>query len=218
MKRFGWKVVWCLLPVVLAALVVGRAFYQYTHEGGGFKLGVDLVGGTILVYEVDESKTLQEGDKRSTKDELAAALKRRIDPADLYNITIRPVGAEGKRVEIILPTGGEHQATIEEDAWKRLLQKAQNQWPIADTAQLQQIGRGKGDQLFTLISKEHPEVKASDVEEFIDKNYLGGKGRRSLTEEAVNHIKDLISQVGSLEFRILANGRDDEAAIKKAEE
>src|SRR5437899_1427617 len=165
MKRFGWKIFWCLLPVLLAALVVGRASYQYRHEGGGFKLGVDLVGGTILVYEVDESKSLQEGgDKRSTKDELAAALRRRIDPADLYNVTIRPVGAEGKRVEIILPTGGEHQATIEEDAWKQLLQKAQDQWPVSDTSQLKQIGRGKSDQLFALLSKEHPDVKVSDIE------------------------------------------------------
>ena len=43
---------------------------------------------------------------------MAAFLKRRIDPADLYNVTIRPVGET--RFEIILPTGGAHQARIEE--------------------------------------------------------------------------------------------------------
>ena len=43
-------------PVVLAALVVGWAVYQYEHGRGGFRLGVDLVGGSILVYEVDTSK------------------------------------------------------------------------------------------------------------------------------------------------------------------
>lgn len=73
MKRFGWKIFWCLLPIVLAALVVGRAYHQYQRDGSGFKLGVDLVGGTILVYEVDESKSLQQGDRSTTKDELAAA-------------------------------------------------------------------------------------------------------------------------------------------------
>src|SRR5438128_1863350 len=80
MKRFAWKIFWCLLPVVLAGVVVGRAYQQYEREGGGFKLGVDLVGGTILVYEVDESKSLQTSDTKNTRDELAAALKRRIDP------------------------------------------------------------------------------------------------------------------------------------------
>jgi SecD/SecF fusion protein len=217
MKRFAWKIFWCLLPVVLAALVVGRAYYQYQREGGGFKLGVDLVGGTILVYEVDESKTLQGGDKTTSKDELAAALKRRIDPADLYNITIRPVGAEGKRVEIILPTGGLHQAERETAAWQELLDNVKKQWPNTDSAKLETIPRGKIDQLIAVI-KEQPEVQASDIERFIDENSRGGRERRTLTEEAVNHIKELISQVGSLEFRILANDRDDEAGIKKAEE
>jgi SecD/SecF fusion protein len=219
MKRFGWKIFWCLLPVILAGLVVARAYYQYQREGGGFKLGVDLVGGTILVYEVDESKSLQEGgDRRNTKDELAAALKRRIDPADLYNITIRPVGAEGKRVEIILPTGGLHQAELEEATWQQLLDKVLAEWPTTDRDKLKNIPPGKIDQLINLLRTEHPEVNVSDIEKFMDQNYQGGRERRTLTEEAVNHIKDLISQVGSLEFRILANSRDDEAAIKKAEE
>src|SRR5438132_8608953 len=151
MKRFAWKIFWCLLPVVLAAVVVGRAYQQYEREGGGFKLGVDLVGGTILVYEVDESKSLQESDKRNTRDELAAALKRRIDPADLYNITIRPVGAEGKRVEIILPTGGLHQQELEDAAWKQLLERVKTEWPTTDAAKLQNIPPGKIDQLISLL-------------------------------------------------------------------
>jgi SecD/SecF fusion protein len=218
MKRFGWKIFWCLLPIVLAGLVVGRAYYQYQRDGSGFKLGVDLVGGTILVYEVDESKSLQQGDRSTTKDELAAALKRRIDPADLYNITIRPVGAEGKRVEIILPTGGLHQANIEEAAWKQLLTKVTTHWPKTDSSKLDSIPPGKIDELVNLLHNENPDEPVANIEKFMDTNSPGGKGRQPLTEEAVNHIKDLISQVGSLEFRILANDRDDEAAIKKAQE
>src|SRR5881409_1470725 len=109
MKRFGWRLTICSVPVVLAALIVARAFYLYDRGEGGFKLGVDLVGGTILVYEVDESQKLPEGYQAQ---ELANALKRRIDPTDLYNVSIRPVGE--RRVEIILPTGGAHQAAIQE--------------------------------------------------------------------------------------------------------
>src|SRR3954447_26464643 len=101
MKRFTWRITFCLVPVVLAAMVVARAFHLYEQGRGGFKLGVDLVGGTILVYEVDDPTKLPENYK---PEELAASLKRRIDPTDLYNVTIRPVG--GTRVEIILPTVG----------------------------------------------------------------------------------------------------------------
>src|SRR5205085_217992 len=52
-------------------------------------------------------------------------LKRRIDPNDLYNVTIRPVGGN-TRYEIILPTGGSHQAKIKEEAWQGLLAEVRN--------------------------------------------------------------------------------------------
>src|SRR5262245_38428097 len=116
MRRFTWKLAICLIPVVVAALITARAYVLYQRGEGGFKLGVDLVGGTILVYEVDDPAKLRENNPGYRPEDLAASLKRRIDPTDLYNVTIRPVS--DTRVEIILPTGGAHQATIEEQAWQ----------------------------------------------------------------------------------------------------
>ncbi len=104
MKSFVWRLLICLVPVTLAALFVGRAFQQYQQGQGGFKLGVDLVGGTILVYEVDPEKMSDKAKQEFKIDQLAERLKRRIDPADLYNVTVRPVPPS--RVEIVLPTGG----------------------------------------------------------------------------------------------------------------
>jgi SecD/SecF fusion protein len=143
MKSFLGRILVCLVPAVLGIAVCAWA-YQY----GKFRLGVDLVGGTILVYEVDTSK--QQGDVNA--DELASALKRRIDPADLLNVTIRPIKSEPARVEIILPTGGY------------------------------------------------------------------ASGRKTLTNEEVENIKNLIQQQGRLEFRILANSIDDKEAIDRAAE
>ena len=54
-------------------------------------------------------------------------LKKRIDPADLYNITIRPVS--NTRVEIILPTGAKRQAEAAQANWDKLLDEAKEQWP-----------------------------------------------------------------------------------------
>src|SRR4051794_24092158 len=128
MKQFFWKFLICIIPCVLAAWVTGRATYKY-YEGdsGGFKLGVDLVGGTILVYEIDLRKN-QDTDSKfdPVKDinVLAESLKRRIDPNDLYNITIRPAGGEG-RIEIILPTGGTHRTAKAEANWNELVQKVE---------------------------------------------------------------------------------------------
>ena len=52
-KQFFWKVFLCVVPVVLALAVIWDAW-----ANDRFKLGVDLVGGTILVYEIDTRKQL----------------------------------------------------------------------------------------------------------------------------------------------------------------
>jgi SecD/SecF fusion protein len=147
MRPFLSRILICLVPCLIAAVVVGLAWAQFQQGKGGFKLGVDLAGGTILVYEVDLDK-FPDGKvpQGFNAQELATSLKKRIDPNDLYNVTIRPVSQT--RVEIILPTGGH--------------------------------------------------------------------SSRDLTAEEVERVKDLISQVGSLEFRILANNHDDRDAIEAA--
>ena len=81
--------------------------------------------------------------------QLAAQIKRRIDPADLKNVTVRPLG--DSRVEIILPTGG-----------------------------------------------------------------AGSGGKANLSAEDVEEVKQLISQMGVLDFRILANLVDDGPGIETA--
>src|SRR5262245_24213511 len=117
----------------------------YAGDSGGFKLGVDLVGGTILVYEIDVRKQ-QEEDKDSKFDPvrdinvLAESLKRRIDPNDLYNIVIRPAGGEG-RVEIILPTGGTHRTKKAEEAWNALLVDMEKHFNLPEKSL--EIARGK---------------------------------------------------------------------------
>ncbi len=97
------------------------------------KLGIDLSGGTILVYEARESAP------GFNMDELIAALKKRADPEGVKEIPIRKIG--GNRIEIILP-----QASNEE----------------------------------------------------------------------VEEVKKMLTDVGSLEFRILANGKHDQDVIDRA--
>jgi preprotein translocase subunit SecD len=158
MKSFFWKFVICIVPVLLGAWATYRAWSNY-NEGlpGGFKLGVDLVGGTILQYEVDMRKQLQEEKKYDPARDtnlLAESLKRRIDPTDLYNIVIRPAGGEG-RVEIILPTGGSFRIRKAEKAWEDLLTKVQNEWP--EVAPLE-VPRGNTTELVNRILQRRDEA------------------------------------------------------------
>lgn len=64
------------------------------------KLGIDLSGGTILVYEVERASASSEGAKVNM-DELISALKQRADPQGVKEMPIRKIG--GNRIEIILP-------------------------------------------------------------------------------------------------------------------
>jgi SecD/SecF fusion protein len=208
----------CTAPVLLAAAVVGRAAYQYEHGQGGFRLGVDLVGGSILVYEVDSSKP---GAQDVKGEELAAALKKRIDPADLYNITIRPVPGNPPRVEIILPTGGHHQQQAEAQAWHKLLDEAAQRWPAPDQSgnAYAAIGVGQKDALVQAIVDNTKDADRKQVEDWVAEHYRAETGtRRTLSSEDIERIRNLIRQQGRLEFRILANTTDDAAAIQRAQD
>jgi SecD/SecF fusion protein len=226
MKPFLGRIIICLLPVVVAAGVVYHATTRYLAGEGGFRLGVDLVGGTILVYEVDKTKQMQE----VKPDELAASLKRRIDPADLYNVTIRPVPGETPRVEIILPTGGRQQTSIQEKTWKDFIAKVKEKYvaPSDDPEEekkrehqreaLDKLSPGNVRALAAALLDYNRDAKPEEIRDFIDLNYKVSRDKRSLGAEEVEAIKNLISQQGRLEFRILANITDDEPAIAAAEE
>jgi SecD/SecF fusion protein len=90
MPDYGWKI-----GLVLLALTSGVAI---TVLGWPPKLGIDLSGGVILVYEVDQEK---KGDQTIDMNEMVAAIARRINPGGTKEITIRPYGAE--QIEIIIP-------------------------------------------------------------------------------------------------------------------
>jgi len=161
-RNFRLGLIICLVPCVLAAF--------FAAQLKKYRLGIDLAGGTILVYEINLERTKQLNDTKkkagdgapqpadaaeglSTEDmtRLASQIKRRIDPADLKNVTVRPLG--GTRLEIILPTGG-----------------------------------------------------------------AGQSGRSNLTTEEIEEVKRLVSQMGVLEFRILANLVDDDQGIARAKD
>lgn len=76
-----------------------------------YKLGPDLSGGTILIYQL----SAEQSDRSVNIEKLLPALKERLDPAGLFNYVIRPVGQD--RVEIILPRA----ETEDVDRVKRLI-------------------------------------------------------------------------------------------------
>src|SRR3954467_15003994 len=96
MRDYGWKVSLILSTILVSTFVV---------LFGDYKLGVDLKGGVILVYEVNELETaqLRRGAREVSWDmgQLIAVITRRLNPTGLKEIVVRPFG--NKQVEIVVP-------------------------------------------------------------------------------------------------------------------
>ncbi len=90
MKDFTWRF------ALIAAFTLAGVYAVWPPKDK-LKLGIDLSGGTILVYQVDV-KSLPPGFKM---EELVSALKKRADPEGVKEIPIRQIGSQ--RIEIILP-------------------------------------------------------------------------------------------------------------------
>jgi len=95
-KRFrmpdhGWRIGLVVCPLACGLAIVGFGWPP--------KLGIDLSGGTILVYEVDPKQ--KDPNKPVDMDALLAAVSERVNPGGQKEMTIRPYGAE--QIEIIIP-------------------------------------------------------------------------------------------------------------------
>jgi SecD/SecF fusion protein len=129
MPDYGWKI-GVILWTLICSLVILTMYWPP-------KLGIDLSGGMILIYEIDKNQ-LKPG-QTPDMDKVIAAITKRINPGGVKEISTRRYGADG--VEIIIP----------------------------------------------------------DVD-----------------EAAANRVAQLVSQVGTLEFRILANTTDNKTLIERA--
>jgi len=104
MKNLGYK-------FALIAVVTLAGLYAIYPPREKLKLGIDLSGGTILVYEVMRENL----PPNFSMDELISALKNRVDPNGVSEIPIRKIG--GNRLEIILP---EASAEVVEEVKRKL--------------------------------------------------------------------------------------------------
>ena len=115
MSTLVWIIIWIGMPLIVASFIahmvhlptftwrVALVVYAMTFSIVGlfplseaFRPGIDLSGGTILVYQVKQPTSPD-----FNLDKMVAAIHRRINPAGLMDVTLRGVGTN--QVEIIIP-------------------------------------------------------------------------------------------------------------------
>lgn len=114
MPDYATRIGFILLAVAASATVL---------TFGKIGLGVDLRGGTILVYEIDPTKGIavtdgEESVARVASSQLIPSLIKRINPSGTQEIVIRPYGEN--QIEIIIPEVDQ----LEVERIKRIIEQA----------------------------------------------------------------------------------------------
>jgi len=113
-KNLSWK-------VVLIIVLVGVAALELYPPSKTLKPGLDLAGGTSLVYEID-TQGLSNEEKRDLAERTINVLRRRIDPANVQNLIWRPQGNTRIEIQMPLASAQTHQKREAYDAAMAALQ------------------------------------------------------------------------------------------------
>jgi len=88
------------LKIVLIIVLVAVAVWTLYPPNKTLKPGIDLAGGTSLIYKID-THGLEQAEKKDLAQRMITVLRRRIDPANIQNLVWRPQGST--RFEIQMP-------------------------------------------------------------------------------------------------------------------
>jgi len=91
------NLVWKFVLIIVLVVVAGWTLYPPTKT---LKPGIDLAGGTSLIYEID-THGLGEAETAKLAERMIYVLRRRIDPSNILNLVWRPQG--NTRFEIQMP-------------------------------------------------------------------------------------------------------------------
>jgi len=95
MRDYSWKIGLILFAALTSSIVL------VLREPN---LGIDLGGGTILEYEIDQQKkdeVLASGKNSNLMEDMVNSIRQRLDPAGVRQVSIRESGPE--RIEIKIP-------------------------------------------------------------------------------------------------------------------
>ena len=95
MRDYSWKIALVLFSALAASVML------VVREPN---LGIDLGGGIILEYEIDQQKkdeVVAAGQNQGLMEDMVDSVRQRLDPAGVRQVSIRESGAE--RIEIKIP-------------------------------------------------------------------------------------------------------------------
>lgn len=100
MKDYSRKIGLVLFTAVIASTPFAWQIASGHDWRNAIRLGIDLAGGSNMVFEVDEGRSEKEL-SNEVMDQMVGAIGRRINPSGTEEVTVRKVGQN--RIEVIVP-------------------------------------------------------------------------------------------------------------------
>jgi SecD/SecF fusion protein len=203
-----------LVPkAVLIVVLVAAAIWTLYPPNQTLKPGIDLAGGTSLIYAIDaEGLTAEE--QTDLAQRMITVLRRRIDPANIQNLLWRPQG--NTRFEIQMPLASEEtreRREAYETALNNLLAKNINPATIMRSLALPPAERSADIQSFAQDDPNRLAILEELASVYDERQQL--QGRRDALNGTLETAKTTLSSAGVALDRVEAN-RSDWAKLSEA--
>ncbi len=196
-----------LLPKsVFIIILVVLAIYALYPPSKTLKPGIDLAGGTSMIYAID-TEGLGAAEKRGLAQKMIDILRKRIDPANIQNLVWRPMG--DTRFEIQMPLASketqEHRKNYE-TALNDLLARNVNAATIMRS--LQQPPEERTRTFQKIMENDPNRLKILENLATVHDERQAAQKQRDELYAKVTEIEKKISEAGLKLDRIQANRRD----------
>jgi len=191
----GKNVIWKALLIIVLA---GLAAWNVYPPKDKLKLGLDLAGGTSLIYEID-TQGLDRRERKGLAQRMIPILLRRIDPTNVANIVMRPQG--DTRIEIQLPVSSAETRKKRESYEKALNELEQTNANLLTVRRALLADEAERNEVFSRFSGDSEERK--DILDSLASSY---DARRAKQEER----DGLASQMAQVRQKMKSAGLNDD--------
>ena len=192
-KDHFWKI-----GIILIAVVISALYVYPPHEK--LALGLDLAGGTSLVYEIDPAG-LEPHEQRGLAENMIPILMRRVDPTHVANIVMRPQG--DTRIEIQLPLASAETRQRREAYEQALMELEEQNLNLLRVRQALELAPEQRQQQFEQFARSDPDrMEVLDhLAEVYDQRRQKQQQRDILADE-MEQVREQFADVG-LEYERL---------------
>ncbi len=191
---------------ILIVILVALALWTLYPPSKTLKPGIDLAGGTSLIYAID-TEGLSAAEEQDLAQRMITVLRRRIDPTDIQNLVWRPQG--NTRFEIQMPLASkETQARRDEydAALSTLLAKNVN--PATIMRALQQPPEQRSEDFKTYAQNDPNRLEILTELTTVYDARAKAQDQRDTLSAALASLKEKLSAAGVDMDRVEANRRD----------